>query len=409
VADADRSGSEPTAEGTGEQQELDSKGSVGGVTTDGRRAPRAPANWLEEQLACLPDHLVAAAVVYPDRFWSSEIVQRLPIERWLHEAKVSFGVDLRQVSTVLLLLSADEEGRVTWSGVLQLNEPIQIRQWPAELLQSTKLGLWQGKPYRRGTTPHDHGFLLRESDTLYIATDSVLVPWMNLDRENTDPTELAGMLHAGLTKNLDLHLVIRLPELQRTIDMLSDQQTRSTSSSQLLYSLVQLGESFEMRAKLSQELAVGVVLSGRSDVSGEALKNSLSGLWDPMKESLRQAEPTQRTGLIHSLSTSDRLSSSGAESPTAASPSDDLEARWLREYGLRWLDLAADLPPMRTTEHSVQWGYRGNPADHAVMCAAIAMLHRPLIQVSHETLRQWTQGSQPSRIATAGTQETPKP
>lgn len=335
------------------------------------------ATWMSVQLMRVPENTVALGVVYPRQFWMSPAVGAIPMEFLAHDAAMHYGIDFREVRCALVLLTIDDDHQLTWSCALFLNRPFEVRELPAGLLQDTELGMWQGRPYRRGRTAAHQGLLLIDQQTLLIATDRTLEQ-MSLSPESSSyRSELAAALAGGLSKALDVHLVVDLLRLQPAIDALAAQPRAQGDLWPAAQRFVAHGNQLELRGRFIDQCAFGVVVQGHEVESGSTLNDAWLQIVDvlaAMDHSLRVMGDSDFARVPHDA---------GAATANHASATDTIASSQLwQSYVARLARREETVSQAQAKGSQFSWSYRGGRAEQITVCAAVAILYRPVSQAA---------------------------
>ncbi len=133
------------------------------------------------------------------------------------------------------------------------------------LLRETVYGTLDGRPYRKGKGALNPSLLLLDNKTLILAPDQTLARM--LATRETMPTDesISQQLSQGIGKALDIHVVANTVSLRALVGLQLEQLEPQTETWQALAQLLDGVERFEIRARLSQQFAVGAVMDATSN------------------------------------------------------------------------------------------------------------------------------------------------
>ena len=186
---------------------------------------------------------------------------------------------------------------------------------------------------------------------------------------------VSQQLSQGIGKSLDVHLVVNANSLRPLVVLHLDQLGRGRRDAMpSLAQLLEEVESFELRGRLSQQLAIGAVIQTESEAAaGRAIAPLLKHV---AEMNTRLDESTHRSDLPI-----DTRQIDGAD----VRPRLDQLTHYLR----RSLCARITTDSVRIVGQRLQWGIRGDATTQTATCAALSMLLNPAAESMRPMVEQW--------------------
>jgi hypothetical protein len=371
-----------TVVGAGRTAQADEVRPTGSVPTD---SPAAAISDGEQSLAALlpliTEEAVAGMVVYPGQFFNSPVVRRLPVEVVAADMEQRLGIDLRSVEFVIVFLERGPNVPLCMGWMVRFTDNFDWRRLPQPLLGATVFGQLHGRPYRRGKGSLDLSCFALGDKTLLLAPDQTLTRMLATRETMPSDESISQQLSQGIGKSLDFHVALNTESFRPLVAMQLERLHGETSAWQAVAQLIDEMERIELRARLSQQLAIGVAMESGAGTSA----SDLEAFWADWTESMA----VQCDAAVESSSKLP-LAALAAQGREGFDPERFPERiQQVSRYARRALSEQLQLQVVKVADNRVQWGVRGDLAAQIATCAAVTMLLSPTIQDINPLLDCW--------------------
>ncbi len=240
---------------------------------------------LASLLPLITEEAVAGVVVYPRQFFESHAVRSLPVEVVAAELEGLLGVNPQRIEFAIAFLERGPAQPFAQGVIIKFADNFDLRRLPSRLLRETVYGTLDSRPYRKGKGALDLSLLLLDSRTLILAPDRTLARMLATREVMPNDESISQQLSHGIGKALDVHLVANTisfrPLVALQLEKLGGQAEAWRSFTELLDEV----ERLELRARLSQDFAIGAVMDASSNEAAQRIQS----WWDEWRD--RLADP----------------------------------------------------------------------------------------------------------------------
>ena len=347
---------------------------------------------LASLLPLITDEAVAGAVVYPRQFLDSTTVRCLPVEVVAADLENHLGVNLRKIEFAIAFLERGPGQPLSLGVIVKFADDFDWRRIPQSLLRETVFGTLDGRPYRKGRGALDLSLLSLDRRTMILAPDQTLIRMLATRELMPSDTSISQQLSHGIGKSLDIHLVANTESFRPLVALQLEQPGGQAEAWRSIAQLLDDIARFELRARLSQQFAVGAVL----DATSNAAAVQMQATWEGWNQALAGSGDGATAG------TSPRSPRPSNEEPTVLPDNETRDQlRQFRRYIQRSFQERLAGQSLRVTGNRLQWGMRGDPAAQISACAAIAMLLSPAVQAFTPTVDRWQSMDSLQRLSNA--------
>lgn len=245
---------------------------------------------LRQALPMLPDATAAGLIVYPKRYFDSEVVQSLPVELVASQLKQHYSIDFRSMEFVVAFLVNDKKWGPSFSSIMRFDSPVDWRTLDETMRKRTIFDQLHGKPYRRGRGPLDFSIYMLDDYTLIFAPDYLLREMTKLKDVEPVAGGVAGGLLAGVGKQLDVHCIANVGMVREHLE--AKPRGKPLSGDAQIFSEVLRGAArFEMRGRITDRLALGAIVTTETGTTAEKLEQDLKAWKEALQTSFEKRSP----------------------------------------------------------------------------------------------------------------------
>jgi hypothetical protein len=346
---------------------------------------------LPSLLPLITEDAVAGVVVYPQQFFDSPVLHSLPVEVVTADLTDQLGVDLRNVEFVIAFLEHGPTQPLSLGMIVKFAQSQDWRRLPDVMLRDTVFGQLDGRPYRKGKGPLDMSLLQLDARTLIIAPDETLRRMLATRETMPADESIVQQLSHGIGKSLDIHVTVNTKSFRPLVALQLEQLGGGNEAWQAFAQLLDEMERVELRARLSREFAVGLVMQSTSAEGGR-----LQTLWSDWNAALQNQ-------LERATDTSSMMSSaSQIVGPIELSRKRTIDRiQRVAQYVHRSICEQLSGQTVRVNGNAMQWRMRGDATTQTTACASVAMLLGSSVQTTTVVIDRWQSMDDMQRLSNA--------
>jgi hypothetical protein len=347
----------------------------------GASANNDEARSLPSLLPLITEEAVAGIVVYPGQFFNSPVVRRLPVEVIATDIEERLGVDPRSIEFIVAFLERGQSVPLCTGWIVRFTNDYDWRRLPQDVLGATVFGQLDGQPYRKGKGAQDLSCWALDARTLLLAPDQTLTRMLATRETMPSDESISQQLSQGVAKALDVHMAINTESFRPLVALQIERLYGQSGTWQAFAQLINEMDRIELRARLSHQLAIGVMME--SPTGGSAAR--LQSFWNDWTETLARHWDESLVS-----STDVALTAMTREDHSAVDRGRGPERiQQLSRYVRRAMSEQLPLQVVKVSGDRVQWGAQGDLAAQVATCAAVTMLLNPTIQAINPMMDCW--------------------